>query len=74
MPGPGLKDRVLRAWKDRPRRHQMIVTDVTRMEGERVCVGGYLEERSDAVVRHAHDGVPGSQLHSDLARRGRGRV
>ena len=44
MPAIGLKARILQAWKDRPRRRQMIVTDITRMEGERVCVGGYLED------------------------------
>ncbi|MCD6029195.1 MAG: hypothetical protein K0S78_1369 [Thermomicrobiales bacterium] len=44
MPGLGLKDRIVRAWKDRPRRRQMVVTDITRMEGDRVCVGGYLED------------------------------
>ena len=33
-------------WKDRPRRRTLIVTDVTRMEGTRVCVGGYLEDGS----------------------------
>lgn len=36
-------------WKDRPRQREMIVTDVTRMEGERVCVGGYLDD--GAAVR-----------------------
>lgn len=36
--------RLRQAWKDRPRRRTMIVTDVTRMEGTRVCVGGYLED------------------------------
>lgn len=49
MPDLGWKDRLLRAWKDRPRRRQMVVTDITRMEGARVCVGGYLED--GAVVR-----------------------
>jgi hypothetical protein len=44
MPVIGLKSRILQAWKDRPRRRQMIVTDVTRMDGDRVCVGGYLED------------------------------
>ncbi len=34
--------RLKQVWKDRPRRRTMIVTDVTRMEGRRVCVGGYL--------------------------------
>jgi putative nucleic acid modification protein with dual OB domain len=36
--------RLNQVWKDRPRRRTMIVTDVTRMEGTRVCVGGYLED------------------------------
>jgi hypothetical protein len=45
----GLKARILQAWKDRPRQRQMIVTDITRMEGERVCVGGYLDD--GAAVR-----------------------
>ena len=44
MPDLSLKDRVLRVWKDRPRRRRMTVTDVTRMEGARVCIGGYLED------------------------------
>ncbi len=44
MPGVGLKDRILHAWKDRPRRRRMVVTDITRMEGDRVCVGGFLED------------------------------
>jgi hypothetical protein len=44
MPAIGLKSRILQAWKDRPRRRQMIVTDVTRMDGDRVCVGGYLDD------------------------------
>ena len=39
-----LHERIRRAWKDRPRRRQMIVTDITRMAGDRVCVGGYLED------------------------------
>ena len=34
--------RLKQVLKDRPRRRTMIVTDVTRMEGTRVCVGGYL--------------------------------
>ncbi len=36
--------RLKQVWKDRPRRRTMMVTDVTRMEGSRVCVGGYLED------------------------------
>lgn len=44
MPAIGLRARILRAWKDRPRRRQMIVTDITRMDGDRICVGGYLED------------------------------
>ena len=36
--------RLKQVWKDRPRRRTMIVTDVTRMEGTRICVGGYLED------------------------------
>lgn len=36
--------RLKQVWKDRPRRRTMVVTDVTRMEGTRVCVGGYLED------------------------------
>ncbi|MBA2598574.1 MAG: hypothetical protein H0V00_18290, partial [Chloroflexia bacterium] len=44
MPAIGLKERILGVWKDRSRRRQMIVTDITRMEGDRVCVGGYLED------------------------------
>ncbi len=44
MPAAGVKAKILQFWKDRPRRRQMIVTDITRMEGDRVCVGGYLED------------------------------
>jgi hypothetical protein len=44
MPVIGLKSMILQAWKDRPRRRQMIVTDVTRMDGDRVCIGGYLDD------------------------------
>ena len=44
MPVTGLKSWIVRAWKDRPRRRELIVTDITRMEGDRVCVGGYLED------------------------------
>jgi len=44
MPAIGLKSRILQAWKDRPRRRQMIVTDITRMDGDRICVGGYLDD------------------------------
>ena len=44
MPAAGLKATIHRAWKDRPRRRRMVVLDVTRMEGDRVCVGGYLED------------------------------
>ncbi|MGH2615376.1 MAG: dual OB domain-containing protein [Thermomicrobiales bacterium] len=44
MPASGLRSWLLQAWKDRPRRRQMIVTDITRMEGDRVCVGGYLDD------------------------------
>jgi hypothetical protein len=40
----GWLSRLKQVWKDRPRRRTMIVTDVTRMEGTRVCVGGYLED------------------------------
>ncbi len=36
--------RIRQAWKDRPRRRTMFVTDVTRMEGRRICVGGYLDD------------------------------
>lgn len=43
MPATWLS-RLKQVWKDRPRRRTMIVTDVTRMEGTRVCVGGYLED------------------------------
>ena len=39
-----LISRLKQAWKDRPRRRRVIVTDVTRMDGTRVCVGGYLED------------------------------
>lgn len=46
MPATGLRAWIVQAWKDRPRRRQMIVTDITRMEGNRVCVGGYLEDGS----------------------------
>ena len=46
MPADGLTAAILRFWKDRPRRRQLIVTDITRMEGDRVCVGGYLEDGS----------------------------
>ena len=41
--------RLRRLWKDRPRPRELIVTDVTRMDGERVCVGGYLDD--GAAVR-----------------------
>lgn len=44
MPVTGLWVRLRQAWKDRPRRRQMVVTDITRMEGDRVCVGGYLDD------------------------------
>ena len=44
MPAIGLRSRILQAWKDRPRRRQMIVTDITRMDGDRICVGGFLED------------------------------
>ena len=44
MPATGLRAWFLRAWKDRSRRRQMIVTDLTRIDGERICVGGYLED------------------------------
>jgi hypothetical protein len=44
MPADGLKTRILQAWKDRPRRRQLTVTDITRMDGDRVCVGGYLDD------------------------------
>lgn len=44
MSSTGLWGRLLAAWKDRPRRRQLTVTDITRMEGVRVCVGGYLED------------------------------
>jgi hypothetical protein len=44
MPVTGLRSRLLHAWKDRSRRRQMIVTDITRMDGERICIGGYLED------------------------------
>lgn len=43
MPASWLS-RLKQVWKDRPRRRTMVVTDVTRMEGTRVCVGGYLED------------------------------
>jgi hypothetical protein len=35
---------LLRRWKDRTRRRVMTVTDITRMDGDRVCVGGYLDD------------------------------
>jgi hypothetical protein len=44
MPAIRLRSRILQAWKDRPRRRQMIVTDITRMDGDRICVGGYLDD------------------------------
>ncbi len=44
MPASGLTARIVRFWKDRPRRREMTVTDITRMDGNRVCVGGYLED------------------------------
>jgi hypothetical protein len=46
VPATGLRAWIVQAWKDRPRRRLMIVTDITRMEGNRVCVGGYLEDGS----------------------------
>lgn len=44
MPMAGLREWLIQYWKDRPRRRQMIVTDITRMEGQRVCVGGALDD------------------------------
>jgi hypothetical protein len=44
MSGNGMWSQLLQAWKDRPRRRRLVVTDVTRMEGDRVCVAGYLED------------------------------
>lgn len=44
MPATSLKARIVQFWKDRPRQRELIVTDITRMEGDRVCVGGYLED------------------------------
>jgi hypothetical protein len=44
VPVAGLRAWIVQTWKDRPRWRQMIVTDITRMEGKRVCVGGYLED------------------------------
>lgn len=44
MPAIGPWSRIVQAWKDRSRRRQMTVTDITRMEGDRICVGGYLED------------------------------
>ncbi len=61
--------RLKQVWKDRPRRRTMIVTDVTRMEGRRVCVGGYLDDGSavrpvvgrsgpdEAWIHGAHGGL-----------------
>lgn len=40
----GLLSTLRQVWKDRPRRRLMTVTDITRMEGTRVCVGGYLDD------------------------------
>lgn len=44
MPATSPLARIAQLWKDRPRRRRMTVTDLTRMEGTRVCVGGYLED------------------------------
>lgn len=44
MASTGLWETLRAAWKDRPRRRQLIITDITRMEGRRVCVGGYLAD------------------------------
>lgn len=49
MPERTLLMKLRQLWKDRPRQRELTVTDVTRMEGERVCVGGYLED--GAAVR-----------------------
>lgn len=49
MPENALMMRLRQLWKDRPRQREMIVTDITRMERERVCVGGYLDD--GAAVR-----------------------
>lgn len=49
MSSAAVWSRLLQAWKDRSRRRRLVVTDVTRMEGERVCVAGFLEDGT--VVR-----------------------
>jgi hypothetical protein len=44
MPDTGLLSRIRQVWQDRPRRILLVVTDVTRMEGARICVAGYLDD------------------------------
>lgn len=56
MPEGGWLSRVRQIWKDRPRRRRMVVTDITRMEGTRVCVAGFLEDGQ--VVRPVYRGGP----------------
>ncbi len=69
MPAIGLKSKILQAWKDRPRRRQMIVTDITRMDGDRVCVGGYLDDGT--AVRPVAGHVGPNERWLRLARDGR---
>lgn len=51
MSGPGVLARLQQAWKDRPRRRRLVVTDITRMDGDRVCVAGFLPDEDNRVVR-----------------------
>jgi hypothetical protein len=64
VPAVTLKDRILQAWKDRPRRRQLIVTDITRMEGDRVCVGGYLDDGTSVRPVVAKSGLTEQWLRS----------
>jgi hypothetical protein len=69
MPAIGLRSRILQAWKDRPRRRQMIVTDVTRMDGDRICVGGYLDDGT--AIRPVADRIGPNEQWLRSARDGR---
>ena len=55
--------RLTQAWKDRSRRRRLVVTDVTRMEGERVCVAGFLEDGRVVRPVFARGGPTESWLH-----------
>ena len=50
-------------------RRRMVVTDITRMEGDRVCVGGYLEDGASMRPVCARTGP--TELGCDRAERSR---